>query len=404
MNNGDYTYINPNGGKDTLDIMMMDMNNVTLITKWSCQTIFSTRTTRTPNGIIKIPFSDHRGMVAVLCLDHEMNEPPDRISWNFDEKKKKLLQNEIKKKMKLWNMEYERHKNNPDKIDQLVEYFQLLLTTTAQKILGFRKFNSQSINWIDNTIYDILKEKRKIKNKISHLLSKIKKHFFDYKSAPRVIKRKLNRFKQKRNKLSKKLKRYKYRNMMRSTMKIERLINDPNVNKEKLFYGAINKISNRSSVSIPPLRDPSDDHVIASTDAEIADELHKYYVKPLKRNTYEPKHIVFHEHVDNFVNNYENNNNNSDNIVNREFTEQEVLYVINNLNRNSAMAFDYIHYELVYWVKHQIVYCLTKLFNLCFVKHQKCRNIWKFSEFVPVPKPGRPSYYCKNIRPISIHR
>ena len=81
-----------------------------------------------------------RGMIAILCLDPEMNEPPDRISWNFDEKKKKLLQNEIKKKMKLWNMEYERHKNNPDKVDQLVEYFQLLLTTTAQKILGFRKF------------------------------------------------------------------------------------------------------------------------------------------------------------------------------------------------------------------------------------------------------------------------
>ena len=33
---------------------------------------------------------------------------------------------------------------------------------------------------------------------------------------------------------------------------------DPNVNKEKLFYGAINKISNRSSISIPPLRNPKD--------------------------------------------------------------------------------------------------------------------------------------------------
>ena len=84
---------------------------------------------------------------------------------------------------------------------------------------------------------------------------------------------------------------------MKTTMKIERLINDPNVNKDKLFYDAINKISNRSSISIHPLRDPSDDSVIASTDKEIADELHKY----------EKKHIAFHDHVDCFVNNYKNN-------------------------------------------------------------------------------------------------
>ena len=75
LNNGDYTHINPNGGKNTLDIMMMDMNHVTLVTKWSCQTVFSTRTKTTPNGTITIPFSDHRGMITVLCLDPQINDP-----------------------------------------------------------------------------------------------------------------------------------------------------------------------------------------------------------------------------------------------------------------------------------------------------------------------------------------
>ena len=143
----------------------MDMNSVTLVTKWFCQNVFSTRVKKTPNGLVRIPFSDHRGMISVLCLDPQINESPDHISWNFDEKKKKLLQNEMKKKMKLWCIEYELYKDDPSKIDHLVEYFQLLITTTAQKILGFRRFNSQSTNWVDNSIYDILKEKRKVKNK-----------------------------------------------------------------------------------------------------------------------------------------------------------------------------------------------------------------------------------------------
>ena len=37
--------------------------------------------------------------------------------------------------MKSWYKEYEKYKDDPDKIDQLVEYFQLLITTTAQNIL-----------------------------------------------------------------------------------------------------------------------------------------------------------------------------------------------------------------------------------------------------------------------------
>ena len=30
---------------------------------------------------------------------------------------------------------------------------------------------------------------------------------------------------------------------------------------------------------------------------------------------------------------------------------------------------------------------LTLLFNLCFFDHQICPNIWKYGEYIPVPKP-----------------
>ena len=78
--------------------------------------------------------------------------------------------------MKLWYIEYEKYKNDTNKIDQLVEFFQLLITTTAQDVLGFKRYNSSSVNWVDNTGYELLKEKKKIKNKISHFLHQIKKH------------------------------------------------------------------------------------------------------------------------------------------------------------------------------------------------------------------------------------
>ena len=61
--------------------------------------------------------------------------------------------------MEMWNEMYEMYKHNIEYVDKLVEYFQLLITTTAQDILGYKKYNSQSVNWVDNKIYDILKEK-----------------------------------------------------------------------------------------------------------------------------------------------------------------------------------------------------------------------------------------------------
>ena len=103
--------------------------------------------------------------------------------------------------------------------------------------------------------------------------------------------------------------------MMKATKKMENLINDPNVNKDKLFYNTISKISSNSTISIPPLRNPKNDDIIAITDHEIADELHKFYCQPPSRNTYEEKHVACHQHVGKFVENYPNNRNNNDNVV-----------------------------------------------------------------------------------------
>ena len=100
--------------------------------------------------------------------------------------------------------------------------------------------------------------------------------------------------------------------------------------------------------------------------------------------------------------NYQFNRNKNDSILNHKYSEQEVLKVINDLNKNSAMAFDFIHFKLIQWCKNTILKNLTLLFNLCFYDHQVCPNIWKYGEYIPVPKPSRPPQYAKNIRPIMV--
>ena len=212
----------------------------------------------------------------------------------------------------------------------------------------------------------------------------------------------MKKYKKQKNAIKKKMKKRKYKNIIESTKRIERLVNDPNVNNEKMFYDLIKKITMKKSNIIPPIRHPKSDKIIAMTDKEIAITLHKHFTRKLQQNQYEQRHLDFHKKVDLFFDNYENNNNNNNSIVNREYTKQEVLHVINNLNRISAMSFGFVHFQLIRWGKMELVENLTRLFNLCFYKHQYCPKIWKYGEYVPIPKPGRPPCYSKNIRPISI--
>ena len=66
----------------------------------------------------------------------------------------------MKEKMILWYIEYEKYKDDKSYINKLVEYFQLLITTTAQNIFGFKKYNKQSVNWVDQKVYDTLQTKK----------------------------------------------------------------------------------------------------------------------------------------------------------------------------------------------------------------------------------------------------
>ena len=183
---------------------------------------------------------------------------------------------------------------------------------------------------------------------------------------------------------------------------MEAVINDPNVKVDKVFWKMVDKISNIKDNYIPPIRNDKNDKVIATTTEEIANCLHLHFIKEPKRNNYEQRHINYHNKINNRMENYNYNKKDNQSTLNRKIQEQEVMKVINDLNKNSAMGFDFMHYKLISWSKNIIIKNLTLLFNLCFYKHQKCPKAWKMGEFIPIRKPGRIPHYCKNIRPITI--
>ena len=164
----------------------------------------------------------------------------------------------------------------------------------------------------------------------------------------------------------------------------------------------MDKISNTEDNYIPPIRNDKNDTVIATTTEEIANCLHLHFIQDPKRNNYEQRRINYHNKVNNKMNNYKYNKEKNNSLLKRKINKQEILNVINNINKNSAMAFDYMHFKLINWSKNIIIKNLTLLFNLCYYEYQRCPKAWKKGEFLPIRKSGRITHYCKNIPSITI--
>ena len=68
-----------------------------------------------------------------------------------------------------------------------------------------KKFNDQSVNWVDKNIYKIIHNKKKLKNAQSRLIFVCNNKYGNKLNFPRHIKIKLKKLKKKTNKLKKKL-------------------------------------------------------------------------------------------------------------------------------------------------------------------------------------------------------
>ena len=113
------------------------------------------------NGF-KLRFSDHRGMILILNLDPKVKTSPTRIIWNLNPKKVPQFLDVLKPKIEQWKLAYNALYHDKSNVELLVEYFQLIIFESASEVFGFKKFNDDSINWVDKKIHKLLKKKKKL--------------------------------------------------------------------------------------------------------------------------------------------------------------------------------------------------------------------------------------------------
>ena len=96
----------------------MESRSMHLVHSWKTHLVKSTRMKKLPDGTRKsIPFSDHRGLIAILSMDPVVQNIPDQITWNLNEKKVKKFNDEIEIKMIEWNKMCTRFEDDPSTID-----------------------------------------------------------------------------------------------------------------------------------------------------------------------------------------------------------------------------------------------------------------------------------------------
>ena len=402
LNDGSATYKNPVTDKeDVLDLSMISMDFKKYVARWKVDKSLSD----------SYDFSDHYVMEVLLDFNPFVFDIPDRITWNFDESLKTEFCENVQVNMDKWKKYYDCLHMDKNNLNRLVELFQLLFIEACIETFGFRKYNSNEFQWLSKKVLNLIEQRKQIKNKISHLIAQLKKqrkikqtNRLTTANIPRRLRKYWKSLKHKINKLDKQISVKKQNTILESTKKIEKLINKNGAKNDKLFWSLSNKLTRTNQNVIPPQRDPKTNKIIATTMEEITDLIHKHFINPVKRNSkdYQPRHLRFHKKVENWMENYKFNKKDNTSILNRKYSKQEIIHVINNLNGDSAMAFDFVHFKLIKWCKKHLVDNLVLLFNLCFFKYQTCPNIWKYGEYTPVPKPGRPPQFAKNIRPIMV--
>ena len=174
LNTGTITHVNKSK-KEVLDLMTISNENTNMVKRWSVHRDFPVYFDKVKSK--NIPFSDHYGLIAVINVDPICHKVIDRITWNLQPKLRSKFIAKLDPLMKRWRIQYERHKMDKSKVGPLADLLQLLIVKAAQESFGYKKFNSQSINWLDKKIHYILNDKKRLGNKISHLIFKLKKKY-----------------------------------------------------------------------------------------------------------------------------------------------------------------------------------------------------------------------------------
>ena len=379
-NDGKATYIAPNGNESALDLTIVSNNASNLINSWTVDSWLHKKTKQ----------FDHYGIFLKFNFSAITSKGTTHITFNFKEfesnnQAQEDYNDELYNNLSIWNNFLLSNYIDIDKLDIITDYFQKSIIDAAIKHVGLKFYNSHSkpgkscklMKLIETRVHFRKKLHKSMKNS---KYSEIKKHINYLTHKIRKIQRK-------------QLKKYQ------DNIKVQ--IEEAAVGDSKLFYKLYYKATNQTQSPIPTLHDKNG-NIIAVTSQEKAKVLHKHFNRKVAENDYTNNNISHHLNISNQVHSYKRNNNQSESILNRNFTEQEVMRCIITANKNTAMGFDKIHQKLIYYGRHTISPFLCKLWNYIYVKHATSPTIWKYANISPIPKPGRDNSIVKNNRPISL--
>ena len=197
-------------------------------------------------------FSDHYIMESLINLNPIVINIPDRITWNFDDDLIDEYNDNMAKKMKKWKIYYDNISDDKRNVNKLVELFQLLFVQASIETFGFKYYNVKNFNYLTKKMSKLIDDKRKLSNQLSHLIYQIKrkskKKFrsiveLSRSNIPKRLKKYWKRLKNKINKINKKIFKSKQDSIVKSTMRMEKLINDNGANNEKTFWSMSNKLT-----------------------------------------------------------------------------------------------------------------------------------------------------------------
>ena len=339
-----------------------------------------------------IDFSDHYFIVINIRFHNIQQSPIQRIRFDF-----RLPENNIPKYHEFlqeylpdFDKYFNIHWRDKNKLDDIIIYFQSIILLAGINSFGTKIVYHNRAHYTSKKITHWLRQKKYYQRKL-HRKQNQGSHYAN--NIKRIIK-----------KLEKKINDHRNKLIDFYSFYYEKKIDDIQYKDDKTFYNLCHHQHKDNRHTIPPLRDNKNE-IIAITIEDQAKILHNHFNRTIKENAYLPRHQAFHQKIENIVNEqyvlddtYARENKQ----LNRPIEVHEIYKVIKEAKLNTATGFDHICQQLISWGKAILVPVLKRIFNLTYIIHKTCPNVWKASNIHPIPKPGRDNSYAKNNRPISL--
>ena len=333
--------------------------------------------------------SDH--FAVTWNINCKIQELTDKYSWRLNSTHWNCYRDMMEINSLIWCNKFDKYgiKNAP--IDDLTNELTIMMRESARTTIGIKKYTNNSVTWFNRKIGKTIATLKKLKRKREDEIKRRKKK--------QETKKAINFYKRLRNKLELIAKKDVW-------WKNTKYLNE-NIDNPKIFNKKAKKITRRENAGIGPLF--KNDGTLATTTMEKAQIMHNYFTKKHKENEYSQDNINFHNYVKTVMDHddeiepeqFYGRKFKSLKILNRKITEQEIWKAIKTLKRDNAMGPDAIHNIMILEAVEQLIPIFIRLFN-AILEQGYHPFLWRISEFVGMPKPGKDPKYVKNIRALQM--